>query len=318
VTVDSDPTTRLYDLYRWMLLSRVLEAECARRNSRWFPAEGEEATIVGGFFGLRADDAVAPHYRGPFAVYALRGAELWRLACQALGRAGGYARGRAVPFTGPFALNVVPWVAGDLGTSIGVGTGAALAFAYEGSDRVAVISLGDGTVNRGDFAESLNLAACWKLPVVYVVQHNGWAISEPSASYLPAPVADRAAGYGLPGEQVDGNDVLAVHAAVQRAVARARAGLGPSLIEAKTYRLGGHWAADAAGYRPAAELTAWRARDPLPRAERLLQKRGLASASELTALQKAVAAEVAVAFARAENSPAPCESDLGLDEVFAR
>src|SRR5688572_21344040 len=111
-------------LHRLMVLSRLVELACGRLNPRWFPAEGEEATIVGSFYGLRSDDAVAPHYRGPFIVYVMRGAELSRLIGQALGREIGYARARAVPFTGPANLGIVPWVAGDLGTSLGVGTGA--------------------------------------------------------------------------------------------------------------------------------------------------------------------------------------------------
>jgi TPP-dependent pyruvate/acetoin dehydrogenase alpha subunit len=169
----------LRELHRLMVLSRLIEQACGRLNPRWFPAEGEEAAIVGSFYGLRADDALAPHYRGPFIVYLMRGAELPRLIGQALGKEIGYARGRAVPFTGPADLSIVPWVAGDLGTSLGVATGAGLAFHYEGSDRVAVVSFGDGTVNRGDFHENVNLATCWKLPVVYVCQNNQWAISEP-------------------------------------------------------------------------------------------------------------------------------------------
>src|SRR5205814_47626 len=112
-------------------------------------------------------------------------------------------------FNGPVELGIVPWVAGDLGTSIGTATGAALAFQYERSDRVCVCSFGDGTANRGDVHEALNLAACWRLPIVYVCQNNGWAISQPATDYLPVGVAARAAGYGIPGECVDGNDVEA-------------------------------------------------------------------------------------------------------------
>src|SRR5437588_11382830 len=110
-------------LYRWMALCRALDVALCAANPRWFPAEGEEATIVGTFIDTRADDAVAPHYRDPFVVYAMRGAELWRLVSQVLGRSAGYNKGRSVPFTGPVRLGVIPWVAGDLGTSLGVATG---------------------------------------------------------------------------------------------------------------------------------------------------------------------------------------------------
>ena len=142
----------------------------------------------------------------------------WRPRCSA--GVGGYNKGRSVPFNGPVELNVVPWVAGDLGTTLGVAAGAALAFQDEGSDRVCVCTFGDGTANRGDLHEALNLAACWRLPIVYVCQHNGWAISQASGTYLLASVADRAAGYGMPGVSVDGNDVESVRVALREAVAR--------------------------------------------------------------------------------------------------
>ena len=299
------------ELYRWMLWSRLFELECCRRNPRWFPAEGEEATIVGSFFDLRPDDVAAPHYRGPFVVYAMRGAEPWRLAAQVLGKATGYSGGRSVPFTGPLSANIVPWVAGDLGTTLGVATGTGLAFAYEGSDRACVVSFGDGTANRGDFHECVNLAACWKLPVVYVCQNNGWAISQAAESYLPAPVVARATGYGIPGESVDGNDVLAVRAAVLRALARARRGQGPSLIEARTYRLQGHWAADRSPYRPAAAVDPWRERDPLVRLADELGARGLVVEGDLERLQRETDGEVAEAFAQAEQAPDPGPTELG-------
>src|SRR5262245_2488920 len=214
-----------------MATSRALGTTLCALNPRWFPAEGEEAILVGSFFDLRGGDAAAPHYRDPFVVYLMRGAELWRLIAQVLGKAAGYNKGRSVPFTGPVELGVVPWVAGDLGTTIGTATGAALAFKQEGSDRLCVCSFGDGTSNRGDFHENLNLAAMWRLPIVYVCQNNGWAISQRAPTYLPAPVAARAAGYGIPGETVNGNDVEAVRAEVAQAAARARRGEGPTLIE---------------------------------------------------------------------------------------
>src|SRR5918911_2848788 len=203
-------------IYRWLVVCRELDRAVCALNPRWFPIEGEEATVVGSFIDLRADDAVAPHYRDPFVVYLMRGAEMWRLACQVLGKADGYNKGRSVPFNGPVELNVVPWVAGDLGSTVGTATGAALAFQHEASQRVCVCSFGDGTANRGDVHEALNLAACWRLPIVYVCQNNGWAISQPESTYLPAPIVARAAGYGIPGASVDGNDLDAVPEAVTR------------------------------------------------------------------------------------------------------
>ncbi|MBV9327842.1 MAG: thiamine pyrophosphate-dependent dehydrogenase E1 component subunit alpha [Chloroflexi bacterium] len=285
-------------------------------NSRWFPLEGEEATVVGSFIDLRADDAVAPHYRDPFGVYLMRGAEMWRLACQVLGKAGGYNKGRSVPFNGPVELNVVPWVAGDLGTSLGTATGAALAFQQEDSDRVCVCTFGDGTANRGDVHEAINLAACWQLPIVYVCQNNGWAISQPVGGYLAGSIAARAAGYGIPGERVDGNDVDAVRSSVAAAVARARAGHGPSLIEARTWRWRGHWAGDEQAYRDAA-LDPVDVEDPLDLYAHRLLEQGCADLGQLQAIHADVEAEVADAVARAEAAPDAGVDELGVDDVYA-
>jgi TPP-dependent pyruvate/acetoin dehydrogenase alpha subunit len=303
------------DLYRWMVTSRVLDGALCAENPHWFPADGEEATIVGSFCDLRPSDAVAPHYRGPFVVYLMRGAEMWRLAAQALRKGAGYNKGRSVPFNGPVQLNVVPWVAGDLGTTLGVATGAALAFQNEGSDSVCVCSFGDGTANRGDFHENINLAACWKLPIVYVCQNNGWSISQAAETYLAAPVVARAAGYGIPGVVVDGNDVEAVRAAVDDGIARARGGRGPSLVEARTWRARGHWAGDPAAYRTADPGASWR--DPIDFFGARLIERGDATRAELDAVRAQAAEEVqgAVERARAASDAGPAE--LGLHEVYA-
>jgi pyruvate dehydrogenase E1 component alpha subunit len=303
------------DVLRWMLMLRRLDHALSVENPRWFTSEGEEATIVGSFCDLRPTDAVAPHYRGPFAVYLMRGAELWRLAAQVLRKDAGYNRGRSVPFNGPAELNIVPWVAGDLGTTLGIATGAALAFQEQGSDNVCVCSFGDGTANRGDFHESLNLAACWKLPIVFIRQNNGWAISEPAVSYLSAPIAARAAGYGIPGFQIDGADVEAVRAVVGDAVGRARYGEGPTLIEALCCRAGGHWAGDTSDYRDINPPRDYR--DPIELLWERLLTRGETSASELEALASALETEVAAGVSRALSLPDADSRYLGLQEVFA-
>jgi acetoin:2,6-dichlorophenolindophenol oxidoreductase subunit alpha len=308
-------STAALGIYRWLVVCRELDRALCAANPRWFPIEGEEATVVGSFIDLRADDAVAPHYRDPFVVYLMRGAEMWRLAAQVLGKAGGYNKGRSVPFNGPVELAVVPWVAGDLGSTLGTATGAAVAFQQDGSDRVCVCTFGDGTANRGDAHEAMNLAAAWRLPIVYVCQHNGWAISQAAPSYLPASVVARAAGYGIPGVCVDGNDVDAVRAEVGRAVARARDGGGPSLIEARTWRWRGHWAADMQGYRAtnAGDVV----EDPLDLYAYRLLERGVATLEALQRVHDDAISEVAHALERAEAEPNAGASELGLEDVFA-
>jgi acetoin:2,6-dichlorophenolindophenol oxidoreductase subunit alpha len=299
-----------------MVVCREFDRALCAVNPRWFPIEGEEATVVGSFIDLRPDDAVAPHYRDPFVVYLMRGAEMWRLACQVLGKADGYNKGRSVPFNGPLELNVVPWVAGDLGTTLGTATGAALAFQQEGGDRVCVCSFGDGTANRGDLHEALNLAASWRLPIVYVCQNNGWAISQPVKSYLSGSVADRAIGYGIPGACVDGNDLDTVRHIVNDAVARARAGDGPSLVEARTWRWRGHWAGDDQAYRRAIaepELV----EDPLDLYAYRLLASGVADLSRLQAIHAEVETEVRAAMDRAAAAADAGADELGLEDVYA-
>ena len=304
-----------FAVYRWMVLCRVLDHTLCAANPRWFPCEGEEATILGGFYDCGPADIVAPHYRDPFIVYMLRGAELWRLIAQVLGKPAGYSRGRAVPFTGPVAQGIVPWVAGDLGTSLGIATGAALALQENGSPGVCVCSFGDGTANRGDFHENINLAAAWRLPIVYICQNNGWAISQRHHGYLPAPVVARAVGYGIPGVAVDGQDVDAVRSAVIEAAARARAGAGPTLIEARTIRLRGHWAGDNAAYRITGDDDA--GEDPLDLLANRLLDRGEVTHTDLIEARTAAETTVDEAMERAKASRDVTAADLDADEVYA-
>jgi TPP-dependent pyruvate/acetoin dehydrogenase alpha subunit len=303
------------DVYRWMVLCRVLDHTLCSANPRWFPCEGEEATIVGSFYDCRPEDIVAPHYRDPFVVYAMRGAELWRLIAQVLGKPAGYSRGRAVPFTGPVTMGIVPWVAGDLGTSLGIATGAAFALQEGDSPGVCVCTFGDGTANRGDFHENVNLAAAWRLPIVYICQNNGWAISQRHHGYLPAPVVARAAGYGIPGIAVDGQDVDAVRAAVREASAHARAGNGPTLIETRTIRLRGHWAGDNASYRTDADRD--EGEDPLDLLATRLLERGEVTHTDLIEVRVAAETVVEEAMERAKMSPDVTAADLDMEEVYA-
>ena len=298
-----------------MVVARTLGTTLCTLNVRWFPVEGEEAVHVGSFVDLRPDDAAAPHYRDPFVVYLMRGAELWRLVAQVLGKSAGYNKGRSVPFNGPFHLGVVPWVAGDLGTTIGTATGAALAFKQQRSDRVCVCSFGDGTANRGDFHENINLAAAWRLPIVYVCQNNGWAISQPASTYLPAPVAKRAEGYGIPGRTVDGQDVEAVRAVVGEAVECARIGGGPTLIEALTDRRRGHWAGHIVS--DADRPRAVRPSDPIELLRVRLLEHGLVTEAEILDIHERVAGEVTDAVERAQAAVDAGDAELGMDDVFA-
>lgn len=312
-----DPKAALA-MHRWMVTSRVLDEACCQESAHWFPAEGEEAVPVGAFLGLRPEDVCAPAYRGAPVVYLMRGAALEQVLAGALGKRTSFARGRHFSFTAPIELRILPYIAGDLGPIISQATGTAFAQKYRQSDNVTVVSFGDGTSNRGDFHEAVNLGAAWRLPVVYVIQNNRYAISLRIEKATAAKaLVDRAAGYGIPGVGVDGNDVLAVHAAVQEAVRRARAGGGPTLIEAETFRMRGHFAADTAAYRPASEVEEWKGRDPIRRLEERLAAAGLLSAQAAQAVWSAVRGEVEAARAAAKQHPDILPSDLGLEQMFA-
>jgi len=305
-------------MYRWMVLSRALDEACCQQSSHWFPSQGEEAVPVGAFLGLGPHDVCAPAYRGAPVVYLMRGARLEDVLAGILGKRTGFVRGRHYGFTAPIHLRILPYFQGDLGPIISQATGTAFAHKYRKREAVTVVSFGDGTSNRGDFHEAVNIGAAWKLPIVYVIQNNHYAISLPieKATAVKALV-DRAAGYGIPGFAVDGNDVLAVHAAVQDAVLRAREGRGPTLIEAETFRMRGHYAADSQTYRPAAEVEEWKGRDPIVRLQEQLLAANLLSTGQSQAMWDTVRQEVANALIAAKQHPDIQPNDLGLDGVFS-
>lgn len=305
-------------MHRWMVLSRALDEACCQESAHWFPAQGEEAVPVGAFYGLRPDDVCGPAYRGAPIVYVMRGAALEQVLAGAIGKRTSFARGRHFNFTAPIALKILPYIAGDLGPIISQATGTAFAQKYRQSDAVTLVSFGDGTSNRGDFHEAINMGAAWRLPIVYVIQNNHYAISlRLDKATAAKALVDRAAGYGIPGVAVDGNDVLAVHAAVREAVRRARAGQGPTLIEAETFRMRGHYAADTAPYRAASEVEEWKARDPIRRLEEGLAAAGVLSAEGARAVWATARAEVEAALASARQHPDILPTDLGVDEMFA-
>jgi TPP-dependent pyruvate/acetoin dehydrogenase alpha subunit len=195
---------------------------------------------------------------------------------------------------------------GIVGGHLALGVGTALAAKLRKQDYVTVVYFGDGATNRGDFHESLNLAAIWKLPVVFVCENNLYAISTPCSLHLPIEnVAERGASYGMPGVVVDGNDVLAVYEAAQKAYDRARKGEGPTLLECKTYRWRGHSERDPRDSRPKEEIAAWKERCPIKRFREYLLSKKIASQTELAKIEESVKAEVVDAIKFAEESPYP-------------
>ncbi len=284
---------------------------------------GEEAVAVGAISTLRDDDLITSTHRGHGHCHA-RGASLAKteearqehyskMMAELCGRATGYCRGRGG------SMHIADVEKGNLGATgivggnIPVATGAGLAQKMMNTGRVVLCFFGDGASNTGNFHESLNMAALWKLPVVYIVENNLYGMSVPiTKAAAKLDIADRACAYGIPGEVVDGMDVLAVRQAVAKAVARARKGQGPSLIECQTYRWYGHSRSDPRVYRTKEEEAAWKQRDPIPNFARRLIEAGVATQEEIDALEKKVQEEIKEATEFALNSPTPPVEELEL------
>ncbi len=313
----------LIKMYRWMVLTRTFDQRvCDLQHQRGIPelqhaSIGQEAVGVGACYGLRPDDVILPSLRTR-AAFLLKGISPERQMAAMYGKASGAGRGKETSHhMGDRELGVVAG-SGVVGGSIPVGVGVALAFKLQNSDRVCLTFFGDGASNRGDFHESANLASVYKLPVVFVCENNLYALSMAIGRHLPVPnVADRAAAYGMPGVTVDGNDVVAVHEAVQEAITRARAGEGPTLVECKTYRWRGHSERDVNQvYRTKEEVEQFKAFCPIKRLREQLASRGVLKAGLLDEIDAEVARVVDHAIEFAEQSPYPSPEEA-LNNVYA-
>ena len=264
---------------------------------------GQEAVAVGGIYPLRETDVIVSTHRGHHHCLA-KGARPDRMMAELLGRADGYSRGRggsmhvAIPEIGLLGTN------GIVGGGIPIGTGAALGLQIDGRDDVAICFFGEGAAANGVFSEALNTASLWKLPIVFICENNRYVELTPQSVHVAGHIWKRAEGYDMPGLEVDGNDIDAMTAAVEGAVGRARAGEGPTLIEAETYRWFGHYAGDKAAYRDEAEVETGRAGDPLVRARAEL------SPDAADAADAAVEQEIGAALEFALASPSAGEEVL--------
>lgn len=277
-------------------------------------SDGQEPCAVGVCAHLRAADTVTATHR-PHHVAIAKGVDLTRMAGEIFGKKMGLSGGR-----GGHMHLFDPLVnfacSGIIAEGLGPAVGAALAAKLRGQDSVAVAFLGEGAANQGAFHEALNLAAVWKVPAVFVIEDNAYGISVAKRDCTAiARNADRAAAYAMPGHFVPGNDPDAVHAVAGEAIARARRGEGPSLIEIETCRLEGHFMGDAEGYRPEGEVARLKADDPIPRYRARLIAEGF-DAADLDAAEAQAKAEVDAAFAAARAAPYP-EAEEAFDHVFA-
>ncbi len=269
---------------------------------------GQEASAVGACWPLRPDDVITSTHRGHGHRLA-KGLDPRAMFAELMGRDAGTNRGRggsmhiADPALGIFGAN------GIVAAGLPIAVGAATAAQLRGSDAIAVAFFGDGAVAQGAFHEALNLAAVWRLPVVFCCENNGYSEFSPAAAQHAAPLERRAAGYGIPYVAADGNDVVATAAAMHDAVAAARGGAGPTVLEATTYRWHGHYEGDPERYRDADEVARWKERDPLVLSRRRLVGAGVAEA-ELDRLESAVEAQIDAAVDWARATPPPSATTL--------
>jgi len=307
----------LTQAHYWMRLTRALDERGAflHKQSKivggYFSQIGHEAISVAAGLVLGPDDVAAPMHRD-LGTYLVRGLHPRRILAQFLGRATGVSRGRDANLhgMGDLSLGLIGFIS-HLPASTGVIAGVAHAFKLKGEPRVAMAFFGDGGASQGLAHEALNWASVFHLPMVVICENNQYAYSTPLARQMRIEhIADRAAGYGMPGVVVDGNDFCAVYAAVTQAVERARVGSGPTLIECKTMRMRGHAIHDNMAYVPKELLETWAQRDPIARFEVLLRERGLLDDAGLAALLERIERELDEAQAYAEASPYPDPSEV--------
>src|SRR2546423_1025033 len=261
---------------------------------------GEEAVAVGVCAHLTDDDYITSHQRGHGHCIA-KGVSLREMVAELLGREAGACRGKGGSMHIADVNKGMLGANGIVGGGFPLAAGAGLTAKHNGKGQVAVCFFGDGAANQGTFHEGLNLSGIWKLPVVFVAENNGYAESTPVTYHMSCrDIADRAAGYGMPGVSVDGLDVFAVYEAAGEAIARARRGEGPSLIECKTYRYYGHFEGDAVLYRTKEEEESYRSRDAITAMRRTLVDRGIAEDAELDAIDKKTYDSIDLAWEFAE------------------
>jgi pyruvate dehydrogenase E1 component alpha subunit len=315
--------TKLIEMYTCMLQIRYFEEKVFELyGQNLVPGTihlyaGEEAVAVGVCSNLRRNDYIISTHRGHGHCIA-KGADLGKTMAEILGKKTGYCKGKGG------SMHIADFNIGMLGATAVVGagipiaSGAGLSIKLRGTDQVAACFFGDGASNQGTFHEGINMAAIWKLPVIFVCENNLYAMGTRQSIVMAIEnVADRAAAYGIPGLSVDGNDVLAIYEAASEAVKRARKGEGPTLLECKTYRQKGHSRFDPAAYRPKAEVEEWLKKDPVIRFKNKLVKNGTLTEQEAEKLSREAKEVVEAAVKFATESPFP-QPEEALEDVYAK
>jgi TPP-dependent pyruvate/acetoin dehydrogenase alpha subunit len=312
----------LLQIYYFMRLTRAMEDRTrtlflqGRVVGGVYTAQGHEATTVGAAMTLRDGDCIVPQHRD-LGMHLVRGTAPRAVMCQWLARGNSPSLGRDGQLhIGDIHHGIVPSIS-MLGESLPVACGIALTMKMRRRSTIVLAACGDGATSTGPFHEAMNLASVQKLPLVLVIENNGYAYSTPNAQeFALTNLSERAAAYGIPGESVDGNDVLAVIDAVGRAVEHVRSGKGPAIVECKTFRVRGHSEADKADYVPPALREEWLAKDPINRFEAYLTQEGILTPERKAEIEARVKAVVDDAVRFAEQSPAP-DGETVADYLFA-
>ncbi|MED4122664.1 pyruvate dehydrogenase (acetyl-transferring) E1 component subunit alpha [Halalkalibacterium halodurans] len=313
---------KLVDLFKQMWLIRYFEEKVDEFFAKGMIhgtthlAVGQEASAVGSIAVLEERDKLTSTHRGHGHCIA-KGADVNRMMAELFGRETGYCKGKGG------SMHIADVERGNLGANgivgggFSIATGAALTSKMKKEGYVVLCFFGDGASNEGSFHEAVNLASIWKLPVVFICENNQYGMSGSVKEMINIEhISDRAAGYGIPGMVVDGNDVFAVMNVVGRAVDRARRGEGPTIVEAKTYRWKGHSKSDAKKYRTREEEKEWREKDPIARLRATLVKEGIVTEEEADSIQEEAKQKIEDSVQFARNSPEP-EIESLLEDVYA-
>lgn len=313
---------KLIDMYKAIVRIRRFEESAVKIFARGeLPGTlhtgiGQEAIAVGACAALGDDDYVIGNHRG-YGYLIAKGGKTDRIMAEMLGKKTGYCKGKAGSYHIAIADIGMIGNQGIVGAGITIATGVALSAKLRGTSQVIICFFGDGASDTSRFHEGINLASVWKLPAVFVCENNLYSLSAPQREHQNiTDVADRAIAYGIPGVIVDGNDVIAIYEAVSEAVARARGGEGPTLIECKTYRYRGHFEGDSEVYRTKEEVEEWKKKDPVGRFKEKLIEMGILAEKEANEIDQQVEEEMDKAVAFAKGSPFP-EPEVTLEDVYA-
>ena len=313
---------QLLEIYYWLRMTRTLEEKLTNLYRQGkvigglFRSLGQEGESVGSAYALRPEDFLSPLIRN-LGSMLVKGAEPLQIVRQYMAKAKSPTRGRELNIHfGDLEKGYVGQIS-HLGDMVPVMAGIALSFKMRQQARVCLVYVGDGATSTGTFHEGINFAAVQKLPMVVIVENNGWSYSTRTERQTAVKqMVDKAKGYGIPGERCDGNDVLAVYEMTKRAVEKARAGGGVTLLEVVTYRRKGHAEHDAQGYQPKEEIAKWEANDPIDRFERQLDLAGWVSADERAGVRAQVDRVIDEVITQSENEPFP-EALTALDDIYA-